>query len=416
MAFPVATTGAGNWAAGSNAAGSSTATITIPANVVSGDVMFLFTHFNSGSSGGAVDATATGWTYANSRDSNTNQTHVTLLTRVATGAEGGTTFTVNKPSALRIEWIIHRITGADGSYGTIDTAHDGTFSNEGYVPPPFLDPSGWGLEDTLWIVFAAIQDTLSGDLSGIPAGFSSWGEQPQQPAERLMRTYYLTTNAQYSSYDPGNITVPGSLAGGQAWTIAVRPAGAADTLPPVVPTGLACNTQTDTSLIWTWNATTDQGGGTVAGYILRTYDQFDGLITSYDVGNVLTKTVTGLSPATLYKATVTAYDFSTNECAETAKVSATTLSKKVQLTLRDSAGALLTNATSLIWWVFEANLGATPAPLIGYGTTGTSDANGICNLAVSTSSAVGTSTTVVVRKTGSPNLYGVTEAVLIQAL
>jgi hypothetical protein len=105
---------------------------------------------------------------------------------------------------------------------------------------------------------------------------------------------------------------------------------AADSQPPTVPTNLRVTTKTTSSLAWAWNASTDMGGGRVAGYKVVLYDgndvQLGGLV---DVGNVLAYVAGALNANTTYKLRVSAYDdaLPANQSSLCAPVAATTRKK-----------------------------------------------------------------------------------------
>ena len=61
-----------------------------------------------------------------------------------------------------------------------------------------------------------------------------------------------------------------------------------DTQPPTVPANLRVTSTTAASIAWAWDASTDNGGGTVAGYRVALYNASDvALGSAVDAGNVL---------------------------------------------------------------------------------------------------------------------------------
>ncbi|SDW65751.1 chitinase [Lysobacter enzymogenes] len=95
--------------------------------------------------------------------------------------------------------------------------------------------------------------------------------------------------------------------------------GSSDTTPPSVPGGLASPSQTSNSVALSWNASTDNAGGSgVAGYDVYRNGSLAGSPTT------TTYTVSGLSPSTSYSFTVRARDNAGNASAQSASVSATT--------------------------------------------------------------------------------------------
>lgn len=89
----------------------------------------------------------------------------------------------------------------------------------------------------------------------------------------------------------------------------------ADTTPPSVPTGLMATVISDTQIDLEWDAST----GDPTGYEYRIDAG-----SAVDNGNVLTESVTGLTPETEYDFQVRAYDAAGNRSSYSAAVSATT--------------------------------------------------------------------------------------------
>ncbi|WP_328230370.1 MULTISPECIES: glycosyl hydrolase family 18 protein [Lysobacter] len=95
--------------------------------------------------------------------------------------------------------------------------------------------------------------------------------------------------------------------------------GSSDTTPPSVPGGLASPSQTSNSVSLTWNASTDNSGGSgVAGYDVYRGGSVVGSPTSNSY------TVSGLNPSTSYSFTVRARDNAGNASAQSGSISATT--------------------------------------------------------------------------------------------
>ena len=91
-----------------------------------------------------------------------------------------------------------------------------------------------------------------------------------------------------------------------------------DTTPPSVPSGLSATAQSSTQILLTWNASTDNVG--VAGYRIYRAGVQVGTSTATSF------TDSSLTAATTYSYSVAAYDAAGNVSAQSATVSATTLS------------------------------------------------------------------------------------------
>lgn len=177
-------------------------------------------------------------------------------------------------------------------------------------------------------------------------------------------TYQLRVSA-YDDAVPGNesqfcTAVAGATSGGTA----------IDTEPPSVPTNVRPVSSTATSITWAWDSSTDQGGGTVAGYKVALHDHNDAPIGgAVDVGNVLTYAASGLSSGTTYKLRVRAYDNAVppNESGFTAGVEGTTsaapdtLPPSVPATLR-----VKSVTSSSIEWTWSASTDAGGGVVAGY--------------------------------------------------
>ena len=99
--------------------------------------------------------------------------------------------------------------------------------------------------------------------------------------------------------------------------------GPVDPLPPTVPSGVTASAISDTQIDLSWAASTDAGGGIVAGYnIFR-----DGAATAIATVTGTSYSDTGLTADTSYNYTVSAFDNATpaNESAESSVANATTL-------------------------------------------------------------------------------------------
>ncbi|KRD45159.1 exoglucanase [Cellulomonas sp. Root930] len=133
-----------------------------------------------------------------------------------------------------------------------------------------------------------------------------------------------------------------------------------DTTAPSVPTGLTAGTTTTTSVPLSWNASTDNTGGTgVAGYEVYRGSTLVATTTSTSY------TVTGLSAATAYSFTVRAKDLAGNVSAASSAVSATTQTGTVTDTTAPSvpagltAGTTTTTSVPLSWTASTDNVAVT---------------------------------------------------------
>ncbi|MCR6690023.1 glycoside hydrolase family 6 protein [Cellulomonas sp.] len=144
-------------------------------------------------------------------------------------------------------------------------------------------------------------------LIGSPTttSFTATGLSPDTAYSFTVRAKDVAGNVSAASSAASATTLPGTTP--------------TDTVAPSVPTGLAAGTTTTTSIALSWNASTDNAGGSgVAGY-----DVYRGTTL---IGSPTTTSfsATGLSPDTAYSFTVRAKDVAGNVSASSAAVNART--------------------------------------------------------------------------------------------
>ena len=112
--------------------------------------------------------------------------------------------------------------------------------------------------------------------------------------------------------------------------------------PPTVPTNLAAGTATQTSVTLTWTASTSSAG--VAGYnVFRNGSKVGTSATA-------SYTDTGLTPATAYSYTVSAYDATGDTSAASAALQLTTLALQPPTTPANlTAGTITASSIALSW-------------------------------------------------------------------
>lgn len=162
---------------------------------------------------------------------------------------------------------------------------------------------------------------------------------------RAPNTSYSYTVVAFDNATPPNESNPAGPVTGTT-TGAPPP----DTTPPSVPQNLTVTGTTATTVTLSWQASTDNAGGSgVAGY--RIYRDGAG-----PVGTVtgLTFTDTGRTPSTAYSYRVSAFDNASNESAQSASVVANTQAAGGTCTATISGGAAVMNVGELA--VYTANV------------------------------------------------------------
>ena len=190
--------------------------VDMPATVNTGDLLIvLFTNDR--------DATVTipgGWTELAS-DANVPHVRFSVYYKIAGGTEGGTTVNFITSAAEEAAAQVYRITNWHGTTPPeISTAAIGTSTAPNSAS---LDPAGWDVADTLWLVVAG-QDR--GDQSGTmsyPAGYTDGTCTLSSDGLGSCRTHSARRVLAAASEDPGANTLPVSEQW-VAFTIAVRPA------------------------------------------------------------------------------------------------------------------------------------------------------------------------------------------------
>lgn len=213
---------------GTQASNSTSWTLTYPTNLAAGDLIVAFV-----AADGAPDFT---WpaNWIAGAGAPTQPVRLGFAKKLAIGSETGT-FTLTLSATEQGAWRIFRITGWEGTIGTLyasgassgscnaGAASDGTTSNP---DPPSLDPTNWATEDTLWMAACALDtsrtisvyplaDLNTADVSGGSTG-ATLG--------------ICMANSAVSSLDPGTFTISSSD-DWQAQTVAIRPAADVPRVP-----------------------------------------------------------------------------------------------------------------------------------------------------------------------------------------
>lgn len=189
-------------------AGVTSHSINMPATVNEGDLLMVLVS-NSSST---INSDPAGWAVRRS----STQTPVYL--KRAAGTEGGGTITIGTSSSSNMAAQVYRITGWRDS-GTLlnDVEMDSVTGSSATPDPSSLNPTNWGLEDTLWVVYAGWN--TSDSVSLYPSNYI--GGTATSASGARIATAYRKLGA--SSEDPGTFTLSSSV-GWRAHTIAVRPA------------------------------------------------------------------------------------------------------------------------------------------------------------------------------------------------
>lgn len=211
-AFPsVAATNNGN-----SAASVTTHTINLPTGITTGNLLIACV---------SVDGTPTltwnteagTWTVLSGPAS--NESVLECRYKIATGSEGAS-FTVTSSVAEASAHVSYLITGQHTS--SVPESVTPATGSDANPNPPLINPSGWDVEDTLWIVAIGVDSNKT--ISSYPTNFTS-----NQVFDQYNHSIHgagialASRNNAAASEDPGTATLSGTD-GWVASTIAIRPA------------------------------------------------------------------------------------------------------------------------------------------------------------------------------------------------
>lgn len=207
--------------------------VSMPATVNSGDLLLMGFSYAHGADND-TPTTPSGWsTLFTTGNSWTGEGRLTVYVKNAAGTEGGGTVNVVTPTAHRAAATVYRITGWRNSgtilndiEGVAQTSDGAAFDS---TPGPIsLNPTNWGVEDTLWIAFCA-GFPGSGDVASYdtgPSGYTNFSDHGSGTGDNHARLATARKENAVASEDPGVFTANDSIHHVTA-TVAVRPAAAA---------------------------------------------------------------------------------------------------------------------------------------------------------------------------------------------
>ncbi len=206
-------------------------TLTYPTNLASGDLILAFV----ATDGATIPTWPSGW-LEDHINNGANTLHVAK--KLSAGTESGN-FTLGLSASEQGAWRIFRITGWEGTIGTVfgnagscGAAVDvlSTTGSPSLNPDPAsLDPSTWATEDTLW--FAACSVDTSRTISVYPLSGRNTADVSGGAGGATLGL--CTTESAVASLNPGTFTISSS----DDWvaaTVAIRPAASGTTYTQAV--------------------------------------------------------------------------------------------------------------------------------------------------------------------------------------
>lgn len=202
----------------STIAASTTHNVAMPSSVTAGDLLLvLFTN-----NGNTTVTTPAGWTQIDVQRQNATTARGSVFAKVAVGTEGGTSVNFATPASVAAAAQTYRVLAGDW-HGTIATGVAAASVAAGTTAspnPPALDPAAWGIEDTLWIAYAAGR-TYTG-ITTPPSGYGNNTHTQQGSGTTGASVSSVWRNGAVANEDPGTFTMANSQSG-VAFTIAIRP-------------------------------------------------------------------------------------------------------------------------------------------------------------------------------------------------
>jgi len=163
--------------------------------------------------------TPTGWNLLVS-EANGKHVRASVYYRIAAGTEGGTTVNFVTSATEEAAAQVYRITNWHGTTPPeISTTATGTDTTP---DPASLDPAGWDVADTLWLVVAGQDRGDQGAPTAYPASYTNGISTLSSNGTASCRIHSARRVLAAASENPGSFTIPVSEQW-VAFTIAVRP-------------------------------------------------------------------------------------------------------------------------------------------------------------------------------------------------
>lgn len=199
-----------------NTSDSTSQVANLPAGIQAGELLLCWFAIDNATSCSDSSWTSAGWTEL-SDNNDTQGVTCCAGTRTATGSEGST-LTIMTVATEQSTAICMRITDQHASTAP-EVAEDDGAGVDGDPDSPSLNPSGWDVEDTLWLTLVGVDGGRP--LSSYPAEYTD------------NRTYVDATNAAGASAGMATLELNAASDDPSAWnvqdddwcaaTIAIRP-------------------------------------------------------------------------------------------------------------------------------------------------------------------------------------------------
>lgn len=221
MAFPTVQTA--DTTSGTVISNSTSWTVTYPANIASGNLLFLAVAIDGA---GRVSSGLTGWSSYSYAGSSVG---LHIAVKSASGSESGT-FSLTINASEQGAWRMFRITDWAGTLGNLgnaapssDVVMDPTSGTSTTPDPPNLDPFYSNTsDDTLWAAVMAADTSRT--ISAYPSSYTTTAADVSGGANgATLGTAFRQLNA--TSENPGAFTISASDSWA-AFTVAIRPATA----------------------------------------------------------------------------------------------------------------------------------------------------------------------------------------------
>lgn len=278
------------------------------------------------------------------------QGQITLMVFEKIAASASETLTITLSATRTARAIARTITGSDTATAGSAQVANSSGSPSTTADPPSVTPA-WGSADTLWVTFAAF-DNSTRTLSSYPTNYSNTQLEAGSGTSSTPRLATAARELAATSEDPGAYTFS-DVDQWVAATVAIKPAGGGDVTAPVLTSAAFAATGSSTG---TASVSTDEGNGTLYCVVttsstspsaaqIKAGNDHTGSAAAFDASQAVSGTgtqnvnATGLSPSTTYYAHFVQDDAAANEsnvasdstgdATDAADVTAPTLSSPV---------------------------------------------------------------------------------------
>lgn len=200
-----------------NSVTSASGTVVLPATISANDEIVVVAYVVTG-----VASTVTAPGFSTTFDGNTALENISVLTKTATGTEGGTSVTITWSGGTgRQNYVAYAISGAKTAVAPQVSA---LAPASGTTPVSASLTPSWGSMDTLWLDVIAGTTSVAATVSSYPSGFGLGQTATQNSGSTTRITAGAGLQQTIATQSPGPWTVSSGFTDGAAITIGLQPA------------------------------------------------------------------------------------------------------------------------------------------------------------------------------------------------